>query len=329
MSEVNVQPYRIRRWSAPASLMLLCLLQQSAYAHVITVSQGPRNLPELARAWTFDPGVVVALAISLALYLRGAARLWKACPVGRGLRMIEFWSFLAGWLTLVVALVSPLHAWGNALFSAHMVQHELLMLVAAPLLILGKPLAICLSALPRGWAAGLARMSRTGWCRTLLHLGSNAAIAWLIHAIVLWAWHLPAFFQATLTSNFVHALQHISFLGSALLFWWAVIYGRDRAAGYGIAVLYLFTTAMHTGLLGALLSLAGSPWYPIYAGTTEAWGLTLLEDQQLGGLIMWIPAGIVYIVAGLVLFAAWLRESEKRAVRRRASGAPAVSSGIL
>jgi putative membrane protein len=245
--------------------------------------------------------------------------------VGRGLRRIEFWSFVAGWLTLVVALVSPLHAWGNALFSAHMVQHELLMLVAAPLLIVGKPVAILLSGLPRGWAPALARFGKAEPWRTVTHLCSHPAIAWLIHAIVLWAWHLPSLFQATLTSNLVHAAQHISFLGSALLFWWAVIYGRQRAAGYGIAVLYLFTTAMHTGLLGALLSLAGAPWYPAYAGTTESWGLTLLEDQQLGGLIMWIPAGIVYIVAGLVLFAAWLRESEKRASRSRPSAAAVLS----
>jgi len=135
----------------------------------------------------------------------------------------------------------------------------------------------------------------------------------MIHAVVLWAWHAPALFQATLDNESVHALQHASFLFSALLFWWAVIHGRQRALGFGFAVLYMFTTALHSGLLGALLTFANSVWYPGYVERTAAWGLTPLEDQQIGGLIMWIPAGLVYIAAGLALFAGWLRESEARA----------------
>ena len=109
---------------------------------------------------------------------------------------------------------------------------------------------------------------------------------------MLWTWHVPVLFQATLDSEFVHALQHASFLFSALLFWWAILHGRVRAVGFGVAVLYMFTTALHSGLLGALLTLAGTVWYPIYDSTTASWGLTPLQDQQLGGLIMWIPAGL-------------------------------------
>ncbi len=130
-------------------------------------------------------------------------------------------------------------------------------------------------------------------------------------------WHIPQLFQATLTNDFVHAMQHISFLGSALLFWWAVVHGPQRALGYGVAMLYLLSTAMHSGLLGALLTFARTVWYPAYEnGGTETWGLTALEDQQLGGLVMWAPAGVIYIVAGLILFAAWMREIERRASRR-------------
>jgi cytochrome c oxidase assembly factor CtaG len=128
----------------------------------------------------------------------------------------------------------------------------------------------------------------------------------------LWSWHVPFLFQATLESEFVHALQHASFLCSALLFWWAVIHGRQRALGFGLAVLYLFTTALHSGLLGALLTFAKTVWYPAYLDQTKAWGLTPLEDQQIGGLIMWVPAALVYIAAALALFAGWLRESEMR-----------------
>ena len=115
--------------------------------------------------------------------------------------------------------------------------------------------------------------------------------------------------------------QHLSFFISALLFWWALIHGPQGAMGYGAAVLYLFTTSVHSGVLGALITLAGSVWYPSYVGLTSSWGLTPLEDQQLGGLIMWIPAGLVYVVAGLALFAGWLREADVRAGEARTFGA--------
>jgi putative membrane protein len=194
-----------------------------------------------------------------------------------------------------------------------MTQHELLMLVAAPLLVLGRPIVPFLWALPREWTLTLARFSKlTAWERTWQTI-SNPLVAWMLNAIVLWSWHLPFLFEATLESESIHALQHASFLLSALLFWWAVIHGRRRALGFGLAVLYMFTTALHSGLLGALLTFANTVWYPAYAERTSAWGLTPLQDQQLGGLIMWVPAGLVYVAAGLSLFTGWLRESEIRA----------------
>jgi putative membrane protein len=140
--------------------------------------------------------------------------------------------------------------------------------------------------------------------------------AWALHGLALWAWHLPALYQQTLRSDFVHALQHLSFLLTALLFWWALIYGAQGRTAYGASVLYVFATAMHSGLLGVLLTVTTSVWYPIYASRTAAWGLTTLEDQQLAGLIMWVPAGIIYLAAGLLLFRAWLGESAFRTARQ-------------
>jgi cytochrome c oxidase assembly factor CtaG len=123
-------------------------------------------------------------------------------------------------------------------------------------------------------------------------------------------------FQATLSSDWIHSAQHISFLGTALLFWWSLFYAQGRA-GYGSSVLYVFTTAVHTSILGALLTFAGAVWYPAYAPSTTAWGLSPLEDQQIGGLIMWIPAGVVYLAAGLWLLALCLRDSDIVANRGR------------
>jgi putative membrane protein len=136
--------------------------------------------------------------------------------------------------------------------------------------------------------------------------------AWWVHAAVLWLWHLPLFFQATLDNDWIHAAQHVSFLASVLLFWWSLFHAQGKVR-YGAGVLYLFTTAIHTSILGALLTFPSSVWYPAYSATTSAWGLTPLEDQQVGGLIMWIPAGLGYVIGALALFVLWLRESDRAA----------------
>ena len=250
------------------------------------------------------------------LFAVGLRRLWHEAPKRRSIRTSEALCFAGGWLALFIALVSPLHAWGRVLFSAHMSQHEVLMLVAAPLLVLGRPLIAFLWALPLNWSRRLGNLGKISVINRLWRTLTIPLVAWLVHAVALWVWHIPALFDATLHSETVHTFQHLSFLLSALLFWWALIHGPQGALGYGAAVLYLFTTSVHSGALGALITVAGSVWYPSYVGLTSSWGLTPLEDQQLGGLIMWIPASLVYVIAGLALFAGWLREADLRSAKR-------------
>lgn len=283
--------------------------------------EAPLNLHQLWRTWGLDPGTLIGLAISALLYGLGLIRTWRASGIGHGIRRWEAWCFLGGWLTLVIALVSPLHPLGEVLFSAHMVQHELLMLVAAPLLVLSRPVIAALRALPAPVAGALARFSNTSSWKGVWGAISNPFAAWSIHAVVLWVWHAPILFQATLHNDWIHALQHICFLLASLLFWWAVIHGHRGVTNYGGSVLYLFTTAIHTGLLGLLLTFSRTPWYPDY-DQTAAWGLSSLEDQQLGGLIMWVPACTIYILAGLFLFAKWLQQSEEGAHRFERSSRP-------
>ena len=263
---------------------------------------------ELWASWEFDPGVVAPLALSGLLYLRGA-RQTRGVTAGQ---MACFWS---GWASLTLALISPLHHLGEELFSAHMLQHEVLILVCAPLLVLSRPLVPILWGLPLGVASCDRRdhqiAGRAGGMAPpdgpprglVASRGGSLGLA------------LPALFQATLTSDWAHTAQHLSFLLSALLFWWSLFYSHGRR-GYGAAVLYVFTTALHTSILGVLLTFAPRLWYPAYAATTTEWGLTPLADQQLGGLIMWVPAGVVYMGLGLYLFALWLRESEAMVARR-------------
>ncbi len=253
-------------------------------------------------AWELDPGIVIPLFVSAMLYAFGSRRHGGLA----GFQKLCFW---LGWTSLVLALISPLHPLGEVLFSAHMVQHEILMLISAPLLVLSRPLATFLWALPIEWRRALGRWSKSSYVRATWMFLTGALTAWWIHAAAIWLWHAPYLFDLTVKSDLVHAAQHLSFLLSALLFWWALFYAHGRKA-YGAAVLYVFTTAVHTGILGALLTFAPHVWYSPYLTTTQAWGLTALQDQQLGGLIMWVPASLVYLAAGLILFGAWMKESD-------------------
>jgi cytochrome c oxidase assembly factor CtaG len=267
---------------------------------------------DLWSAWEFDPGVVIPLLISALLYAVGQRKHF-------GLTRWQKVSFWSGWASLMVALVSPIHPLGEALFSAHMVQHEILMLISAPLLVLSRPLVTFLWALPLSWRKALGRWSKkTPVAASWLFLTAPLT-AWLVHAVAIWAWHAPYLFQLTLRSDLAHSAQHLSFFLSGLLFWWAVFFAHGRKA-YGAGFLYVFTTAIHTGILGALLTFSPHVWYPAYNGTTRAWGLTPLEDQQVGGLIMWVPASLFYLAAGLWLCAAWLKESDVRLERLSSAG---------
>lgn len=264
----------------------------------------PHDLLTL-QGWVLDPAIVLPLIAAAVLYWGGSGR-------SHGIRPWEARCYWAGWATLVVALVSPLHAMGEVLFSAHMTQHELMMTTAAPLLVLGRPLVPWLWALPPTWRKAVARPFMTGAFQRVWTVLSRPFHAWWLHGAALWVWHIPVLYQATVSSDLTHTLQHLSFLLSALLFWWALLRKTDAQREYGVAAMYVFGTALHSSILGALLTFAPALWYPVYAETTWAWGLTALEDQQLGGLIMWVPAGVVYAVAGLLLMAAWLRQAELR-----------------
>jgi putative membrane protein len=278
---------------------------------------GPTSAAELWRSWTLDPWIVLPIVGAGWLYARGLAALWRASGRGRGISVRAARCYTAGIVAMVVALVSPLDALGGALFSAHMVQHVVLMMVAAPLLVLGRPLIAVLWALPRRWRGRVGAAGRIPAVRAAWHGASHPLGAWLLHAGALWIWHAPGLYQATLESEPVHLAQHASFFGSALLFWWTAFeLGRRTQLRHGIGVVYLFTTAVHSSILGALLTFSLVVWYPAYSPFTGAWGLTPLEDQQMGGLIMWVPAGLVFLVATIALMGAWLQAAEQHSARR-------------
>jgi putative membrane protein len=263
------------------------------------------------RHWELDPLVIVPLALTAVLYTAGLSRVWWRAGAGRGIAPWNAAAFAAGWLVAATALVSPIAWLSEILFSVHMTQHTLLMLVAAPLMAFGQPLLAWLWAFPAGARDRLAAVFRAAPVSSSWHRLSAPLTVFLLQAAALWLWHLPSLYQLALHDDGVHALQHLSFVISASLFWWAMVYGRYGRRGYGLAVLYVFLTAVHSGALGSLLTFAPAAWYDAYVRQGSAWRIDPLADQQLAGLLMWIPASVIFIVLGLALFAAWLGEAER------------------
>jgi cytochrome c oxidase assembly factor CtaG len=254
--------------------------------------------------WNGEAWIIATISASLLLYVVGTARLWRRAGIGRGITTAAAARFAAGWGALAAALLSPLDAWAEGSFALHMVQHELLMVLAAPLLVMSRPLEAWTWALAPRWRHALAALGRARPLAGLWRALTDPVGAWTFHAVALWAWHVPWLFSMAVRDPAVHALQHSCFLLSALAFWWSVLAkGLQRAQAPALAS--LFTTMLHTGALGALLTFAPSPWYP-HSDTLNLLGLDALEDQQLGGLVMWVPGGLAYLAAGLAIVGRWL-----------------------
>ena len=260
--------------------------------------------------WTLDAWVTVPLALALVWYSVGLARLARRSADATRWRGGAAW-FYAGWLVLAGALVSPLHEAGERSFAAHMLEHELLMLVAAPLLVVSRPLGVLLWALPLRVRTALAATGKGRFVSAPWHALTAPLVASLLQMGALWGWHAPAAFDRALAYPGWHVAQHVSFLGTALLFWWAMLHSpRQRR---GLVVGCLFFTATASGALGALMAFSESPWYAGYAALgLDAFGLSAAEDQQLAGLLMWVPGGLVHAAAGIGLLARGLVDSPSR-----------------
>lgn len=294
-------------------MIIACLLSNIAVAGVLAAFfQAKPAIPP----WTWPPLIILPLIIAALVYTVGVARMWhRKSHAGMNRTTIGF--FVSGWLSLLIALDSPIHELGEQLFSVHMIQHEILMLVSAPLLLLGKPWLVAVWALPQRLRTSITSSAQTA--SQIWRFVTLPVLAWVLHGLALWLWHAPAFFELSLRSDAMHALQHISFLVSALIFWWVLVDAPGHRLSDGAAIVYVFTTAIHTSFLGALLTFAPRVWYRSYLFTALSWGLTGLEDQQLGGLIMWIPAGTLLLGVTLFLLVRWMKRSDRRWTSERAA----------
>ncbi|RVG00782.1 cytochrome c oxidase assembly protein, partial [Sinorhizobium meliloti] len=250
--------------------------------------------------------VVLPLALTALAYAMGMQRLWSGSARGPTIHLQRAVCFAAGWVFLAAVLVSPLDRLATQLFTAHMIEHEILMVIAAPLFVLSKPLAPLLWFLPQKLRAPVGRaLVRSVVLLPVRKAATNQLVATSLHGAALWLWHAPRLYDAALAETPVHWLQHLSFFCTALIFWWALLFGRGRQ-DYGTAIFYLFATTLHSGFLGILLSFAREPLYRSQGAGAASWGVSALEDQQLAGLIMWVPAGMIYVAAALAFAAAWI-----------------------
>jgi putative membrane protein len=245
-------------------------------------------------AWNTDPILAAVLIAFAAFYAVGASR-----RPTTGREQVCFWS---GWLLAALALVSPLCNLSVALFSARIGQHVILTTLAAPLLVLGR-VERALSGLPGvGWQ---------GAARDEFAFGARGqALAVVVFAVVMWAWHVPALYDASFRSTLVYWTMHATFIGAALLLWFAALRSSDSIGAIFAA---LIATMLQMSLLGAWLTFAGRPLFSVHADTTWAWGLSQLQDQQLGGLIMWVIGGFFLTAAALIVLADYLTREARTA----------------
>jgi putative copper resistance protein D len=296
-----------------AALLLAAALPAAALAHG---DEAPEpSLPGVLLAWSLDPLPLLGVAIAGGAYLWAVRRL--ALDPGRNPH--PRWrtlTFMAGLLAIVLALNSPIEAYEGVLFSVHMVQHMLLELVAAPLLLLGAPMTLALRVASPSVRRGLLAILHSRVVAVL----SFPLLGWLVFAAVNWGWHFSTLYDQALENAALHYFQHATFLAAALLFWWPVI-GADPSRWrlpYPVRLFYLFLAMPQNSFLGVALMSAGSVLYPHYLSNVRAWGPTALADQSVGGILMWVGGDIVFLAAMGAVVAAWVRHEDRRTARQDA-----------
>jgi cytochrome c oxidase assembly factor CtaG len=282
----------------------------------LSASGGAAEALDLASAWSLRLEVAAPLALVTAAYTLGWWRLSRrGAPVSR-------WRAAAGagsLATIAIALLSPLDALADRLFTGHMIQHLLLIAVAAPLILLADPFPALVWALPGSARAAVGRaLRRGGWGRRVGVALTALPLAWTLHVLVVWFWHVPVAYDAAVADRLLHDLEHVAFFASAVLFWWPVIHPAPRlraAASYAARMTVLVLGALQGALLGLLLATSSEVWYASYARAAPPWSLAPLDDQAIGGLVMWGVGGAIDMLAVLLLGARMLSAEDRSAAR--------------
>jgi putative membrane protein len=283
----------------------------SAFAYLPFAHIAPASGATGWLAWDWELLVAPVLALLVFCYGRGLLRIWRRGGVGAAVRPAQAASFAAGVLVLLAALVGPLDTETATSFSAHMLQHMLLMVVAAPLVAYGAPIAPMLLGLPPDVRGGVLHWRRSSTGKRVLDWITRPPVTWSLYAAALIFWHVPSIYQAALSTGVVHGVEHVTLFTVALLSWWTLIGpARHRRLAYGPSVLYVFGLMLLCTGISAWFTLAPHPLYGAYS--TGSFGLTALEDQQMAGVVMGVMTGIAYLATGATLFLLWLQAEERR-----------------
>jgi putative copper resistance protein D len=272
----------------------------------------PPAFPDVLLAWRFDPLAIGTLLVAAAAYAWAVRRVSRGHP-GNPHPRHRSWLFGGGLGAIGLALLSPIEAYEGVLFSVHMVQHMLLQLVAAPLLLAGAPITLALRVARPSVRRRLLAVLQS----RIVHVVSFPVIAWVLFAGVNWGWHFSVLYDQALENEALHYFQHATFLGAALLFWWPAV-GADPSPWrlpHPVRLLYLFMAMPQNSFLGVALMSAGTVLYPHYVTNVRDWGMTPLEDQQLGGVIMWVVGDLAFLAGMAVVVVLWMRHEERRTAR--------------
>ena len=307
-------PARMGPMRRAAMLILLPLgllaLPGAALAH--GVGAPAPVFPDVLLRWTFDALPLVAIVATGAAYLWAVRRVNRAHPANRQ-PAHRSWFFMAGLVAMGIAFLSPVEAYEGTLFSVHMVQHLLLEFVGAPLLLAGAPITLAL----RVARPSVRRRLLAVLQRRVVHLISFPVVAWLLFAAVNWGWHFSVLYDQALENQALHYFQHVTFLGASLLFWWPVL-GADPSPWrlpHPVRLLYVVLAVPQNSFLGVALMSAPTVLYPHYVTNQRDWGLSPLDDQALGGAIMWVVGDLVFVAAMMIVVALWMRYEDRRTER--------------
>ena len=268
---------------------------------------------EFLQRWDLAPYILIPLAVICGAYLLGRWRLSRRTKY-RVVHLGDTLFFVGGGVVLTLVLVSPIDVYGGDLFFMHMIQHLSLMMIAAPLLLLASPMAVFLWAFPGTIRHQLGRaFTPNGVLRRVLTGVTVPVIAWLFYVVVIWAWHVPVVYDKALEQEWLHIVEHLVMFGAAVIFWWPVIGPAPIRSHlpYPFRFLYLFLALSQNIVLAAILTFADSPVYAHYEDSPEHWGLGVDLDQQLGGILMWLPGAMMYFTALGILFYIWVSQEER------------------
>ena len=270
------------------------------------------SLMDFLQYWEEAPFVLLFLMIVGSCYLVGKIRLEKRIR-RRGVGNSSTITFWGGLIALILALVSPISVYAEDLFFMHMVQHILLIMVAAPLLLLANPMKTLIWAFPKGIRKFMGqRLNSQGVIRRILALSVMPVVSWFVFAVCVWLWHSPSAYNAALENVIVHLFEHITIFVAGVILWWAVIGPAPIRSylPYPLRCLYILAALVQNTILGAMLTFAEAPLYSYYGNAPAHWGITTDYDQQLGGIIMWIPGGMMYLAALIILFFMWVKRED-------------------